>query len=179
MPMPPEAHRLRPDHLPTPFSAEQIRDGCPAGRTIRIQEDAPGQPPAFRSIRFLEADERGGEQEVQATDAEGNPTSEPSRRRSTWLELQQHASQPADATTVEEVSLDLPFGRFDCWLYAVRRPEGELRFWFAKDLAGMPVQVDEWTDGSLTGRSVMIANEMPAPWGRRVDKEQSALETRG
>ena len=179
MPMPPDAHRLRPDHLPTPFSAQQIRDGCPAGRTIRIREELPGASPSFRGIRFLEADERGAEQEFQATDADGIPVGEPSRRHSTWLELQQHASQPADATTVQEVTLDLPFGPFDCWLYAVRRLESELRFWFAKELPGMPVQVEEWTDGSLAGRSLMIANEMPASWGRRVDKEESASKTRG
>jgi hypothetical protein len=179
MPMPPEAHRLRPDHLPTPFSAAQIRDGCPAGRTIRIREEAPGQPPSFRRIRFLEADERGAEQEFQATDAAGNPVGAPSGSHSTWLELQQHASQPADATTVAEVTVDLPFGPFDCWLYVVQRPEAELRFWFAKELPGMPVQVEEWTAGTLAGRSLMIANGMPAFWGSRVDKEESASKTRG
>jgi hypothetical protein len=179
MPMPPEAHRLRPDHLPTPFSADQIREGCPAGRTSRIREEEAGQPPSFRRIRFLEADEHGAEQEFQATDAGANPVGEPSRRHSTWLELQQHASQPADATTVDEVTLDLPFGSFACWLYVAERPEAELRFWFAKELAGMPVQVEEWTDGALAGRSLMIANEMPASWGRRVDKEESASKTRG
>jgi hypothetical protein len=179
MPMPPEAHRLRPDHLPTPFSAAQIRGACAAGRTIRMKEETPGEPPSYGRIRFLDADEGGAEQEFQATDAEGNAVGEPSRRSSTWLELQQHASQPADATTVQEVTLDLPFGSFECWLYAVRRPDSELRFWFAKDLPGMPVRVEEWTDGSLAGRSLMIANEMPAPWGSRVDKEESVSKTRG
>ena len=28
---PPDANRLQPDHLPTPFSAADIRDGCPVG----------------------------------------------------------------------------------------------------------------------------------------------------
>ena len=179
MPMPPEAHRLQPDHLPTPFSAEQIRYGCADGRTISIREEAPGQAPTFRRIRFLAADADGGEQELQATDAEGNPIGEPRRGRSTWLELQQHASQPADATTVEEVALDLPFGAFACWLYVVREPGTEVRFWFAKELPGMPVQVEEWTDGVLAGRMLMIANEMPGSWGRAVEKEESASETRG
>ena len=179
MPMPPEAHRLRPDHLPTPFSAEQIREGCPAGRTIHLREEAPDEPPSFRRIRFLQADEDVAEQEFQATDAEGNPVGEPSQRHSTWGELQHHASQAADATTVQEVSLDLPFGALDCWLYAVRRPESELRFWFAKELPGMPVQVEEWTDGSLAGRSLMIANQMPVGWGSPVEKDESASKTRG
>jgi hypothetical protein len=159
MSMPPAAHRLRPDHLPTPFSAEQIREGCPAGRTIRIREETPGEPPTFRRIRFVEVDPDGAVQEFQAIDDQGRPSGEPSRRRSTWLDLQQHASQPSDVTTVEEVALTLPFGAFDCWLYTVRAPEAELRFWFAKALAGMPVQVEESIDGLPTSRSVMIANE--------------------
>jgi hypothetical protein len=60
---------------------------------------------------------------------------------------------------VDEVTLALPFGDFDCWLYTVRAPRTELRFWFAKELPGMPVQVEEWTGGELTGRSVVIAND--------------------
>ena len=159
MPMPPETHRLRPDHLPTPFSAAQIRQGCPAGRTIRMREESPGEPPAFRTIRFVEVDADGAVHEYQPTDEEGRPMGEPSRRRSTWLDLQRHASQPADATTVDEVELTLPFGAFPCWLYSVQTPDARRLFWFAKELPGMPVQVEEWVDGVLTGRSTMVGNE--------------------
>jgi hypothetical protein len=158
MPLPPESHRLHADHLPTPFSAEQIRDGA-AGRLIRMREEVPGEAPTFRRIRFIEVDADGAVQEFQATDADGSPIGEPSLRRSTWLDLQRHASQRADATTVEEVALTTPLGTVDCWLYTVRAPDVELRFWFARQLPGMPVQVEEWVDGALTGRSVMLSKE--------------------
>ncbi len=159
MTLPPESHRLRPDHLPTPFSATEIRTGCPAGRIIRIREETPGEAPTFRRIRFTDVDDETAVQEFQATDAAGHPLGDSSLRSSTWLQLQEHASRPADATTVDEVVLALPFGAFDCWLYTVRAPGAELRFWFAKPLPGMPVQVEEWTDGELAGRSVVIAND--------------------
>jgi hypothetical protein len=159
MPMPPESHRLRPDHLPTPFSAAQIRHGCPAGRTIRMREESPGEPPAFRTVRFVEVDEDGAVQEYQPTDAEGRPMGEPSRRRSTWLDLQRHASQPADATTVDEVELTVPFGAFPCWLYTVEAPDARRLLWFAKQLPGHPVQIEEWVDGVLTARSTMVGSE--------------------
>ena len=175
MPLPPDVHRLQPDHLPTPFSAAQIRDGCPAGRTIRIREETPDAPPAFRRIRFVEVDADGAVQEFLATDADGRPIGEPTRRHSTWLDLQRHASQDAAATTVDEVGLTLPFGDFACWRYIVQRPEAELRFWFAKQLPGMPARVEEWVAGVMTGRSTMIAND----WGRAVEKEESARESRG
>jgi hypothetical protein len=159
MPMPPESHRLRPDHLPTPFSAAEIRDGCPAGRTILIREESAGKEPTFRRIVFMEVDGETSVQELQSTDADGTPLGEASLGRATWLDLQRHASQPADATEVGEVALDLPFGTFDCWLYTVRGPDAELRFWFAKELAGMPVQVEEWLDGALASRMLMVAND--------------------
>ncbi|MGZ6213938.1 MAG: hypothetical protein ACXWMG_03195 [Candidatus Limnocylindria bacterium] len=179
MPLPPESHRLQPDHLPTPFSAAEIREGCPAGRTIRIREEAPGEAPSFRRIRFTQVDDWTASQEFQATDADGRPISEPTVRSSTWLDLQRHASQPATATTVDETALTLPFGDWACWRYTVRTPDAELRFWFAKQLPGMPVQVEEWIDGRLAGRSVMIANETPTRWGRPVEKGESASKTRG
>lgn len=161
MPMPPESHRLRPDHLPTPFSAAQIRDACPTGRTILLREEASGEAPSFRRIVFTEVDAERSVQELQATDADGTPLGEPSPGRATWLDLQRHASQPADATTVQEVRLALQFGDFDCWLYTVRAPDGVLRFWFARELPGMPVQVEQWVDGSLAARSQMIGNQTP------------------
>jgi len=175
MALPPEAHRLQSDHLPTPFSAAQIREGCPVGRTIRVREDAAGEPPAFRRIVFVEADADGAVTEVQATDADGRPHGEPSRGQSTWLDLQRHASQPADATRVDEVEISLSFGDFPCWHYVVQRPDAELRFWFAKDLPGMPVLVEEWTDGALVGSSEMVGNE----WGIAVEKDREGSKTRG
>lgn len=159
MSLPPESHRLRPDHLPTPFSAAQIRDGCPVGRTIRLREESGGEAPTFRRIVFTEIEGETSVQELQATDADGTPLGEASPGRSTWLDLQRHASQPAEATTVDEVRLALPFADLDCWRYTVRTPDAELRFWFAKELPGMPVQVEHWVDGALAARSLMIANE--------------------
>jgi hypothetical protein len=175
MPLPPDAHRLRPDHLPTPFSAAQIRAGCPAGRTIRIREETPDAQPTFRRIRFVEVDADRGVQEFQATDEDGRPVGEGTRRHSTWLDLQRHASQDAAASTVDEVELTLPFGDFACWRYVVQHPGSELRFWFAQLLPGMPAQVEEWVDGILTGRSTMIAND----WGRAVEKDEPARKSRG
>ena len=160
MALPPESHRLRPDHLPTPFSAAQIHEGCPVGRTIRIREESAGEAPTFRRIVFTEVDAETAVQELQATDGDGTSIGEPNPGSSTWLDLQRHASQPADATSVEEVGLKLAFGEFECWLYTVRTPDAELRFWFAKELPGMPVQVEQWVDGALTGRTLMIASDV-------------------
>ena len=160
MSLPPDANRIRPDHLPTPFSAADIRAGCPLGRTIQLQSEAPGGELTFRQIRFVEVDTDGAVQEFQSTDARGLPIGEPTRHRSSWLELQQHASQPASATVIDEVDLGLPFGTEACWRYTVSGSDDCVMFWFAKGRAGMPVQVEQQVAGEIVSRSVVIADEV-------------------
>lgn len=159
MPLPPDAHRMQPDHLPTPFSAADIRVGCPVGRTIRLQSDEGGEV-TFRRIRFVEVDANSAIQEFQATDEDGQPIGEPTRRRSGWLDLQRHASQPASVTVIDEVDLALPLGTEACWRYVVGTRDDGVTYWFAKGRAGMPVQVEERVGGELVSRSVMIGDEV-------------------
>jgi hypothetical protein len=156
MTRPPEANRLRADHAPTPFSAADIRTGSRVGMTIRLRTDVPGESATFRIGRYIAVDDEGAVQEFQATDADGTPLGAAIRRRSSWLDLQRHASQPAATTVIEEVNLELPFGTEACWLYSVTRADGRACFWFAKRLPGMPVQVEEWAGADLQSRSVMI-----------------------
>ncbi|HEY8104252.1 MAG TPA: hypothetical protein VIE18_07030 [Gaiellaceae bacterium] len=160
MSLPPDANRLRPDHLPTPFSAADIRAGCPVGRTIRLQSEAPGGALTFRRIRFVEVDADGAVQEFQSTDAGGLAIGESTRHRSSWLDLQEHASQPASATVIDEVELALPFGTEACWRYTVGGPDESAMFWFAKGRPGMPVQVEQQVGGERVSRSVVISDEL-------------------
>jgi hypothetical protein len=162
MSLPPDTNRIRADHLPTPFSAADIRAGCPLGRTIQVQSEAPGGELTFRRIRFVEVDADGAVQEFQSTDAEGLPIGEPTRQRSSWLELQEHASQPASATVMDEVDLALPSGTEACWRYTVSRDEC-VTFWFAKGRPGMPVQVERHAGDELVSRSVVIADDVAEP----------------
>ena len=114
----------------------------------------------FRRIRFVEVDTDGAVQEFQSTDASGLPIGEPTRHRSSWLELQQHASQPASTTEIDEVDLALPFGTEACWRYTVSGREERATFWFAKARPGMPVRVERHVGGELVSRSVVIADEV-------------------
>jgi hypothetical protein len=159
--LPPESHRLRPDHLPTPFSATQIRDGSPRGRHIRVRVDHPDQDTTYRQIRLVEADDGGAVHEFQATDADGRPTGDPVKRRSTWIELQGHASQPADQTTLEEADRLLAWGTERCWLYVVRQDDcTEARYWFAQAHPGMPMVVEDWRGDDLLERNEVISDEV-------------------
>jgi hypothetical protein len=160
MSLPPEANRMQPDHLPTPFSAADIRGGCPLGRTIRVRSETPAGEPTFRRIRFVDVDADGAVQEFQPTDADGTALEEPTRHRSSWSDLQQHASKPVSETMIDEIDLALPFGTEACWRYTVSGGEGTAAFWFAKSRPGMPVQVEQHVDGKLVGRSIVITDDV-------------------
>lgn len=160
MALPPESHRLRPDHLPTPFSADQIRDGFEVGRVISLREEEPDAEPGYRQIRFVQADAEGAIHAFTNTDADGVPIGPTVDRRSTWLQLQGHASQPADRTTCEEVTIELSWGPEPCWKYVVTEADRETRYWFAERMPGMPVVVESREHGRLTGRTEMLASSM-------------------
>lgn len=166
MALPPDSHRLQPDHLPTPFSAAQIRDACRVGRLIRIRTQTPGEAPTYREVRYRAADAQRATQAFTPTDADGQPIGPTVLRESTWLDLQGHASQPAEHTTLEETTLELSWGTEACWRYDRTDGAEETRFWFAQRLPGMPVVVESWVDGRLVERSEVLSNtvsEAPVP----------------
>ena len=111
----------------------------------------------------MDVDADGAVQEFRSVDADGLPSGEPTRHRSSWLDLQLHASQPASTTVIDEVELALPLGAEACWRYTVGTPDDRVTFWFAKARAGLPVQVEEWAGGELVSRSVVIADGVTEP----------------
>jgi hypothetical protein len=149
-------HQLRPDHLPTPFSAAQIRDAMRPGNTLRLRLETRGEEPQLRVTRFAETDAEGAVQESQRFTIHGEPLGEPVGRRSTWLELQEHASFPAATTTRTEETIDLEFGRFDGLHYVAVNGDQTEHYWFALALPGMPVKTEDWEGGELLSSMTMI-----------------------
>ena len=68
---------LAPGRAPTPFTADEIRDGCPAGRSIRLRVDVVGETPFHRISRFVECDEAGASMERSRVSLDGAPLAEP------------------------------------------------------------------------------------------------------
>ena len=137
---PQDPHIFEPGHAPTPFTAEEIRDGCPTGRTIRLRVDAAGETPFLRVSRFVECDEIGATMERSQLALDGSPLGEPDIGRVSWSDLQGHASFPTEITTIEPERIESPIGELDCLRYTVRDGDTDAVFWFAKDLPGMPIQ---------------------------------------
>jgi hypothetical protein len=144
-----DPHQLAPDHLPTPFTAEEIRAACPAGRTIRYLIERAGQEPAVRATRYAVVDPDGATRESWPESRDGAVTGEAERERSTWLELQQHASFSAATTVRAEEAIDTPAGRFTCLRYTRTDERGIWRFWFGRESVGQPVRFENEIGGQI------------------------------
>lgn len=136
---------LQDGHLPTPFSAAEIRDATPPGTTVETVTEEAGEVVARHRTTFVECDHDGATIEGVALDTDGVPVGEPTSGRSTWLELQGHASFPADRADRSTQQTELPIGTLECWQYEVRHDgdrgaEMTSTFWFAKSLPGQPVR---------------------------------------
>jgi len=139
---------LRPDHLPTPFTANEIRRGCPPLRVTRLLVSEAGTPAHVRVSRFEDCDEDGATTIGWRETLDGDLIDGPDRRRVGWSELQAHASFPAATTVVDRCRIETPVGTLDCRRYTVRGPERTSTYWFADAKPGMPVRFEHsQTDG--------------------------------
>jgi hypothetical protein len=169
--MPGDPHQLRPDHHPTPFSAEEIRRGCPSGRTIRMRVERPGSEPVVRVTRFLDGDAESAEFEVWTETTEGRRLDEIERGGARWLDFQGHASMPTADTAITAETVEIPAGEFDCLIYT--RTDGDKvdTFWFARSAPGMPLKYETRVNGELVSASVAIENTMPIDADADADAE--------
>ncbi len=155
------ARVLAQGQAPTPFTADEIRGGCPAGRTIRYRVEVEGEAPFHRVTRFVECDEAGATIERSRLSVDGSPLGGPEVDRVTWRDLQGHASFPAADTTIEPERITTAVGAFDCLRYTVRTGATEAVFWFAEDLPGMPLQYLTRADGEVVTSVSVVDHTMP------------------
>lgn len=149
-----DPHPLHAGHAPTPFTADEIRRGCPAGRTVTARTEAAGEPDRVDISVFVETDEDGALLESNGQ-----------RHRVSWRELQGHASFPAEATTIAEDVLDGPLGQLECLSYRVVTDDTAATFWFAKERPGMPVLFTTEKAGAIVSTTMVIADEVTGSTG--------------
>ncbi len=145
---------------PTPYTAEQIRDGCPAGRAIvfRRASSSRASRRCGAPLRFVSSSPEAAEIETSMTDDAGAPLGAPERERAPWEELRQHAAFPADRTTIARDTVTTPAGTFECDVYTVRGDGDEVkRFWFAKTMPGPPVLFVTEKGGARVMTSTLVA----------------------
>lgn len=147
---------LQPGHLPTPFTAAEIREHSQPGRSLRSLVVRPGEEPYVWVWQVVSGDAEGGERDFWRETPDGERLTEPERGYATWLELQGHASMPAASTTIEEETIDIPAGRYECLRYT--RVDGDKvdTFWFAKTEPGAPLRFEKRVGGELAYSSTAI-----------------------
>lgn len=156
-----DPHVMAEGYAPTPFTADEIRVGCPRGRIDEIEIREAGKYAYTRLVTFVECDEEGSLQESHMRDMNGTELGEVTRARATWPELQAHASFPRDATRITETTTELPHGHHHCLLYTVTNGQTVSRFWFARDLPGMPVRVERERDGGIVYSMTLVSVRRP------------------
>ena len=158
-----DPHVLRPDHLPTPFTAAEIREASVPGRTVRMLVVQGEAEPHVRVTRFVSGDAEGGEGESWTERPDGRRLTEPEGGRATWLELQEHASMPADATRIDE-EIDRHPGRPVRLpaLQARRSATRSTRSGSRRSAPGMPLRFEQRVGGELVFSSTAIEDRRPS-----------------
>jgi len=151
-----DPHVLRDGHAPTPFTADEIRGGCPAGRTIGFLIEPRDGDPYLTINRFVTVDDEGADHKTESLSMEGDSIDSPVEVRTRWTEFQAHASFPADQTEIGIDSLETPMGELRCKRYTVTDGPTTDVYWFAIDKPGMPVKVETTAPGGVAYRMTMI-----------------------
>ncbi len=129
--------------LPTPFTAEQIRDEWIVGFEVVMRRIGPDGE-SLERWRVVEADPETVSIEGAVIDGLGQPIDEPQVGRSGWSELRDHAKFPVDRGTRMRERRQTALGELEGWLYVVEDVEGggATHFFFADSLPGAPVEVE-------------------------------------
>jgi hypothetical protein len=149
--------------LPTPFTADENRDEWIEGFQLVIQRRSPSEERLERWT-VVRADEDGAVIEYAEIDAYGNVSGEPTIQRSSWQELRDHASFPADHARRERVVRQTPLGEFEGWLYIVGDNESgtTTQFFFVSELPGAPVAMELVDDGTILVALEQLERYRPA-----------------
>ena len=154
----PEANRMKPDQYPTPYSADEIRKGCPPGRYTAYRiESANGEP----FLQVSEFTEETGERAYfrgWRESLEGEQLGEAFEASAAWSGLQSHAGFPADATVVSESEVEVPAGTWTCWIYTVTNGDMVNEFAFAQNLPGPPIRMVTTKDGERVYAMTLVEN---------------------
>jgi hypothetical protein len=146
----PAARDAVPTILDRPFTAEQIRDEWIEGFELEVRRWTPAVE-VFERWTVVRADDEGVDIRSEVVGDDGSPLRKSTVQTSSWVQLRNHATFPADRATREAVSRETPLGELHGWLYTVTEPATGLvtEFFFADGLPGAPAFVHVLRDGEV------------------------------
>jgi len=158
-----DPHKMKPGDAPTPYTADEIRKACPEGRTDVFRMEGKG--PKMRTMTWTKCDEKGADVVTVIAKEDGTKVGGDTKT-TTWKEMQAHGSFPESDTKITEETVEVPAGKFDCWLYTVTQKIANqtmtIRLYFAKTMAGPPVKITQEAAGTVLGSMTMIEHKVAA-----------------
>jgi len=158
-----EARRLEPDYAPTPFTADQIRRGCPSGLRAVYRMGGDGAT-TYQHFAFDNSDGIGTDFSVTVTPEQDTPLAKPRPNRLEWSSLQRHAHYPERTTVIENETITVKAGTFRCMRYTVTSIDdgkaGVGSYWFAYDLPGPPIKWVQRVDDVVVRSMELIQREI-------------------
>ena len=121
-----------------------------------------GDEPYVLAWGVVSGDAEGSERDVWTETPDGERLTEPERAYAKFLELQAHASMPAATTRIDEETIEIPAGRYECLRYT--RVDGDTvdTFWFAKTEPGAPLRFEKSVGGEVVFSSMAIEVHGPS-----------------
>ncbi|HTJ80088.1 MAG TPA: hypothetical protein VL400_00150 [Polyangiaceae bacterium] len=144
---------------PLPYTADEIRKGCPEGRTIVLIEEVPDKLPVKKRMRFLAVDDERATVVSETLDEKDAPVGDPKTEIATWNQLRHHAAYPKEATTVSDATAETPAGTFPCKRYEVTDGDTKTTACFAKEMPGPPVEMSIEKAGKRVLTLTMVKSE--------------------
>lgn len=147
--------------LPTPYSAEQIRDAFVEGLEYVLEVTTPRGVVATRT-RVLESSAESVLLEAQPLGENGEPDGEAAEQTAEWTELRDHARFPAEVASRERATRETALGELEGWLYRAEAPDGSVsELFFADAYPGPPVEYLRTMDGEAILEARMTERVAP------------------
>ncbi len=149
------------DCLPTPYTAEQIRDSWPLGMQVVTRYTTPGGVNSSRTVVTAWSPEKVSMTD-QGVDKRGGAVGEVRAFDATWEELRDHARFLIATSSRERTTRETPLGELDGWQYRVEEEDGGVsEFFFPDRFPGAPVVYSKTKDGVQVFLSEVISRELP------------------
>jgi hypothetical protein len=108
-----------------PYTPEQIRNATKTGRTYEFLDEIPGKPTTRRILTFTRVSFGGADIRSEMEDENGNLLQLPTITSVSWDEVLKQAGFPTTSLQVEETSVVVPAGSFECRRYTITEGAGE------------------------------------------------------
>ncbi len=151
-----------PAMLPTPYSAEQIREAWQPGFSVEMRTTHAGVETRSR-LTVVSATPEAGVIRSESFAANGEASEPPRESTAQWSELRDHALFEAAKATRERAECRSRLGALSGWRYVVPQASGgTLTMCFADATPGPPVEFETVRDGKVSSRTEHMSYGRPA-----------------